>query len=405
MNFSLLHDMVDRRINSRSVLIQTTVKDYLDLVRYAYDERGNIDGQRPIVKTTTALRIRNRMRDDFEKGAILPPVVVGIVTNAVLIDQPGILNLQMVEQTLSSLPPESVSIIDGMQRTTIFRENPQLSDRPLRVELWLVKETTSLIYRMLVLNTGQVPWNLRRQIEVVNSSLLAEIQQRLSVELAGFRAPGHLTRMPPYYKLHKLDDHSRRTSPGEFQANEVVEMYVAFGLKKEKIDTETVLADVFSRLDMVDAISNVNFLPAFTQVFASMIELDYAFSLYKPEGRKDAEYFEGRNVFDHLPATVGFIVAAAQKIYGRPGGSNKDLAAQERALEQIVTKCRSTTAKLATLSMSDMEEFLDFGTLNELFTQPASKHGDFARELYREAFRVFLDDPEINTMTPSWRAR
>ena len=94
----------------------------------------------------------------------------------------------------------------------------------MRIEFWLATNTNSLIYRMLVLNTGQVPWDLRRQIEVIHKPLIKELKQNSSIEL-----------------LEK-DDERRRARAGQFQANRIVELYMVFGARKEKIDTKERLA-------------------------------------------------------------------------------------------------------------------------------------------------------------------
>lgn len=74
---------------------------------------------------------------------------------------------------------EDLSLIDGMQRTTAMVEaakTSNLSDYEIRLEFWLAKNINNLIYRMLVLNSGQVPWDVRRQLETVFGSVLKQIQ-------------------------------------------------------------------------------------------------------------------------------------------------------------------------------------------------------------------------------------
>src|SRR5206468_10941817 len=68
---------------------------------------------------------------------------------------------------------ENISIIDGMQRSNVYKHNLYGNEnREIRVEYWIASSISNLLYRMLVLNTGQVPWNVRRQIEVVYKPLL-----------------------------------------------------------------------------------------------------------------------------------------------------------------------------------------------------------------------------------------
>ena len=72
----LIHD---RRTDCYSALGKMKVGEYLNLARGAHAQRGGISGQREVIKTTTAKRIRDRMVSDIRAGAVLPPVVIGVV--------------------------------------------------------------------------------------------------------------------------------------------------------------------------------------------------------------------------------------------------------------------------------------------------------------------------------------
>src|SRR5690349_17243597 len=112
MTIKILHSMLDRRISSRSILISTTIRDYLSLVGTAYHRRGNIEGQRDTLKTTSALRIRARMRTDVERGAVLPPVVVGILGDMEAVKNSASWSEINLKEFLSGLEETSISIID-----------------------------------------------------------------------------------------------------------------------------------------------------------------------------------------------------------------------------------------------------------------------------------------------------
>lgn len=411
MKVTKLDDMFDERTDSRSILVSMSVTDYLELTGIAYENRGGLDGQRAALKTTAALRIRNRMREDFSKGAILPPVVVGLVVDPNYISNANTLDDAALNTFLTNIDKDTVSIIDGMQRTAIFFDNAKdFGSRQLRVEMWMAIDSSNLIYRMLVLNTGQVPWNLRRQIEVVNRSLLGEILSKTKFETSTITPRSSLLPLSHYVTFFGVDHASRRTNPCQFQSHEIVEMYIAFGLRKSRVDTETVLADQFSRLDMVDAVSEKSYFSFFVQIFVCMIRLDYVFSQYKPSeksGKSGSEeaFVDGRNLFDSHPACIGFFVAAAQKLYGRPGTSNKEAREQLSTLSKIRKRCQGVAEKFESLSDDDMGQYLDFTTLNELLQRPVGKHGVFQRELFTEAFRVLLSsDDDLTSLTPCWRA-
>ena len=43
-------------------------------------------------------------------------------------------------------------------------ENDDEFESKLRIELWVTSKANNLIYRMLVLNTGQISWTLKKQL-------------------------------------------------------------------------------------------------------------------------------------------------------------------------------------------------------------------------------------------------
>ena len=183
--FGKLDVLKDSRINCVSVVTTITIRDYIDLVDQAYANRGGIIGQRDALKTTSAIRIRRRMVTDIKQGAVLPPVVLGLVLEAPAFTKISgkSTSIPEIKRILSEDHEDRLSIIDGMQRTTaIFEAFEGVTAPPtrmIRVEFWVADDVGSLIYRMLVLNTGQVPWNLRRQVEVVFRSLVLDLRKNI----------------------------------------------------------------------------------------------------------------------------------------------------------------------------------------------------------------------------------
>jgi len=172
--------LFDERTSCWSVQTSIQIKDYIDLVETAHQTRGAIAGQRDVLTTTTAKRIRTRMIADLKMGAVLPPVVIGAVIGKDLFEQLPLDDALSIREVLTDHDRESLSIIDGMQRTAAIveaaNESPEIGGRELRVEFWLATSVRAMIYRMLVLNTGQVPWTISRQLSVVFDPLLKEIQ-------------------------------------------------------------------------------------------------------------------------------------------------------------------------------------------------------------------------------------
>ena len=157
--------LFDDRTDCFSVQTTMPIRDYLELVQGAHSMRGGLPGQRDTLKTTTAKRIRARMVSDIRRGAVLPPVVLGAVVDDDVFKSYPNTTAETTSDILSTDTRKKITIIDGMQRTAALFEaieaDKAVLGRQMRVEFWLARSVRTMIYRMLVLNTGQVPWTLR----------------------------------------------------------------------------------------------------------------------------------------------------------------------------------------------------------------------------------------------------
>ncbi|HHK9835540.1 hypothetical protein ACGWAW_024970 [Klebsiella pneumoniae] len=294
-----------------------------------------------------------------------------------------------------------------MQRTTALKEalalDGEVASHAIRVEAWIAKGTESLIYRMLVLNTGQVPWNLKQQLEVVYAPLVKTIGQKVK-----FR--------------RLLSGSDRRWQGGEFKTDALIESYIAFGLRRTEVDTQESLADEFSRLDIAEALTNKKYDHYFYRVVQMLVNFDIALSKYNEVtnidnadpsegsdsleiGIKARKLVRGRNIFDTQAARVGFIVACAVSILGRVGMDKEEEVSEERcaALEQ---SCGVLVQRINALTGEDLEAFLLLDVLAEkLSRRPSSAVGRWERSFFESAFRVLVEENfNVPNMEPCWRA-
>ncbi len=393
---SVLHD---QRVGCVSVMTDVPVAQYLELVDSAYANRGGIEGQREPLRTTSALRIRKRMVSDIQMGAVLPPVVIGIVLSPTSFAALNILQYADVEQLLAGVDRDKISIIDGMQRSTAIREafpTPASSTYIIRVELWISDKINSLLYRMLVLNTGQVPWNLRRQVEVVFNSVTKQIEDSISK-----------------VTILRTDDGKRRTRSGVYQANDLVELFLVFGARKEKVDVRKQLSDEYIRLDLIEASSEQSFVQRFCDVFELLASLDIALDTYKagvniPDeiSTEYNKFQRGYDLFSSQPARVGFMTAAAVHLHGRPGTELDNAKAQAKFLHAKDGAIK-LVKRLEQFSPPAVGDFLKLTTLNETILRKGSTGGvgDFEREYFFKAFQVLFEENfRVESFEPCWRA-
>jgi hypothetical protein len=285
-----------------------------------------------------------------------------------------------------------------MQRTTALREamtsKVEVGKRQMRVEFWISESTNSLIYRMLVLNTGQVPWNLRSQVEVVFRSLVLEVEGGVSG-----------------LEVLQQSDGRRRSKGGQFQANELVELFLVFGARKEKIDIRERLADEFTKLDFMEAASDKDFAGHFCIALDILVRLDVLFDRFKKirgdkDKDKDLRFYAGKDLFASQPACVGLMTAIATDVFGRPGVSRPSNE-QTRRLEKLRRGVARFEKKMHKSSSEAMGEFLGFQTLNEAISRGKSglSVGDMEREFFLKGFQVLMEeDFNLSDMTPCWRA-
>ncbi|GBG02321.1 hypothetical protein AZSI13_16480 [Azospira sp. I13] len=382
--------LYDARTECFSYLLKTTLSRYIEMVKDAHSNRGGIVGQRDVLKTTTAKRIRERMISDICAGAILPPVVIGLVVDQEALEnfKPGTITDE--EAFLLAIKGQELTIIDGMQRTAALIEasvqKGDLLTHEIRVEFWVAKSVASLIYRMLVLNTGQVPWTLARQLAVIYSPLLEEIKKRVK----------NIDR------IFHPERPGRRVSSGQFSSDDIVELYLAFSLRKASFDTKETLSEEFSRLDFVDNLASRDFQEQFYDALAVLVNLDQAFD--RLEIISDIRFKRGRDIFGSQPARIGFMVAISQYVLGRPGLDRTSEDRRQR-MQWIIEWASALVAKLDVMSVEQLSEFLGLDVLSEVLDKRVSQVGRYERGVFIEAFKVLIDEKfDLPNMEPCWRA-
>lgn len=372
----------ERAYNCYSVMYSVSITEYIDLVEQAYQNRGGIEKQRAALTTTTAKRIRQRMVEDIVKGTVLPPIVLGIREEV----YPGLDGKKFIE-IIADIDRSKVSIIDGMQRTTALIEASQfgeLGSDLVRVEAWITPSTNFMMYRMLVLNTGQIPWSLRKQLETVFYGFIEEITKKIHG-----------------IEIFQEEERRRRVGAGQYQADDIIEMFISFATRKSNTDVNEYLADAFTKLDLIDATSSEEFTNIFCETLNTLSVVDKSFgrSTEKSEGK----ILTGKDIFSSHPARIGFITAASREIFGRPG-LNKPGKPMER-INTIKRQVEMFREKLEAMEQDELSSFLDLGTLNELLKKPSGKIGDFERSFFFEAFKTLFEVGFLlDTMTPCWRA-
>ncbi|QHJ01757.1 hypothetical protein GT347_27260 (plasmid) [Xylophilus rhododendri] len=384
--------LTDTRVQCLSGLGHLDVHYYLSLVNEIYKDNGGIAGQRAPLKTKTGISIRTRMVDDLRKGAILPPIVIGaVVTEETFALAKNCETNEQFFDLFGKISKSSLSIIDGMQRTTALEtavsdENTNLVNKNIRIDLWLAKNLDSLVYRMLVLNTGQVPWDIKRQLETIYKQVLLQIDKQI-----------------PNIDVFNIDDKERRSDAGQYRSTRIVELFLAFTSRKPHIELKEKVAEDFARMEATEATANEAALPAFIETMKLLAALDRAFAntaMAEEYVGSGTRFKEGRDIFTSAPASIAFSAAAAQYLLGKPGYPFEFSELQTR-LPELADKVAAIIQKIN--SSASGASFIDYLTLNEKVSARSGRIGEYEREFFFRAFEhMFMHADSLETLTPCW---
>lgn len=383
----------DNRTRCDSITFLMRVEQFLDLVRPSYNNKGGLEGQRDAIKTKSALSIRKRLVDDLSAGAVIPPITVGIL--ATKDERERLWNCEDAKsfiEEIGEIDSEKISIIDGMQRTTALLEavklNPDVALSTVRIEVWCAEQVNGLVYRMLVLNSGQIPWETARQLETIYSQFIISLQEGIEDSV----------------ELFLKDDNRRRAIPGQFQASTVIRLFLAFSARRSEFDIKDRVAEDFAKLDAIESSSHGEFFSYFKEVFKLMLQLDKQFSRFK---RREIPYGsvrirDGSEIFKSEPALIGFIVAVAIDLFDIPG-FDVDWTRVNEKIEMIRRSVIDLTKKMEDLSPKELEEFLELDLLNERLDRRSGQVGRYERELFTRAFGILIDrGPDLPNLKPCW---
>lgn len=390
MEFQHIYELIDKRIKGMSISATITVGEYIEWFN-TYGLKNKLEDQRPVMKTRSANMIRRRLIEDLKQGAIIPPIVLGFTVKDVLEKNEKENNLTKLLN--DHLP--NATIIDGMQRTEALKEalsnKSDIASNEIRVDIWITTNAISLIYRMLVLNTGQTPWDVKRQMEVIYKPLITECEEFIKDIV-----------------INTKNDGRRRTKGGEYLASSIVELFLAFSSRKELINNNDKLADDFTRLDVTQMAG----IPKNAEIFYECMKMLYKFDMSisnftgnPQEKYDDDKFFEGANLFTQMPAKIGFIVALAQLIMGRIG-TDKSMEEQNEILVKTKIHIDSLCSRINNMGSDELETFLSFGMLNDKINSLSNKKiGDEQRRFFRAGFEaLFNSNSDIQNMDVVWRA-
>ena len=213
-HMKLASKIKDGRINSVNVLLDMSIKDYLNVAR---DIVKNNEFQRRRVKSSST--IYALLKKDLRSNCTMPPIVLAIKTEKL----ENLLNIENIEEEKIKdlFKAENLIILDGLQRTytildleeDLINENnsadlEKVLNNNIRIEVYLGINKIGILYRMLTLNTGQTPMSIRHQIEMLYSGYIEKSFNNIS--------------------LHKETDSIKVKKIGEYMFRDVIEGFNSY---------------------------------------------------------------------------------------------------------------------------------------------------------------------------------
>ncbi|MGA7588674.1 MAG: hypothetical protein WCB03_21980 [Rouxiella badensis] len=221
MALKILGKTIDLRSNARVIYCQATLDDYLNIV-------GENFGDYEIQRKRESHKAYKRLKSDIEGGALLPSITLAVKHHMVK----GILEVIEDDDSLSKKlsAANTVDILDGLQRTYIIsdlkKEGAVFKEgQELLLEFWLEEDISKLIYRMIVLNSGQKAMSMRHQVELLFTSLQETIIQSV-----------------PGIEIFRESETKRRTQPNKYTLNNIASSYQAFVTGSHETDKENLVA-------------------------------------------------------------------------------------------------------------------------------------------------------------------
>lgn len=287
--FRILGQAKDLKSGAQIIYCQTTPNKYLEIIGHNFED---FELQRKRENHKGYARLKN----DIIDGALLPSITLSVKHEHVNFLLNNLHNPDEIHKILSS-QIGIVDILDGLQRTIILKEiaNEGLKfkdEQTLLLEYWLEPDLKNIVYRMIVLNSGQKAMSMRHQIDLLFATTRKTIEEKV-----------------PGIELYTERESRRRVSANKYPLNNIASAYYAFLKATPEQDSENIVNDQIKNNEIFESTKEKinedfdNFLEILNK-FKIIDEL--AWDLYK----NDTEIEEGSTWLGSENVILSFFAAA-----------------------------------------------------------------------------------------------
>lgn len=349
----------DLRTNTNVLYAEILAKDYINLVGKDFDK---FEIQRKRVDPKKYLRLK----EDFKKGALLPAITLAIEFSQVekYIKYIENDNYSSIENLL--IDREQIYILDGLQRTYIINDliEDQVelqSNQKLLLEIWFEKEINHLIYRLIVLNSGQKPMSMRHQVEL----LFMTLKSSLSKDINGL-------------ELHIERDGSIRSKAKKFAFDRIVNAYYSFLTKSPETDRDNLVVKKLNEDDILSSTEtelNDNYI-SFKKYLEKYCEIDEEIYRIYNNAEDLSSY---KNWFSEENTMKAFFAAVSKfKI------DIKREARMDKALQTLIKTLQNSQSNV------DILQFGQFNNIKSGIDSKKSNVGVALRKTIMDGFREYF---------------
>ncbi len=352
----------DKKVSAKSVLIEISIRDYLDLAKKIY-RQNNLQRRR----VRSSRTVYSLLKADMMYGCVIPPVVLAYTKPSGTLEAG--LRAAFVDDS------EHFVLLDGLQRSlTLMDIEAELSTQPdihaeflnrlMRCEIYEGINKIGILYRMLTLNTGQTPMSVRHQIEIM-------YQDYLDVQIEGIT-------------LVREVDAKRARHPNCYNFRDVIEGLNSYLERSESpLDRGDILDNISSLENLAKENDNrdvfKDFLTSWNRFVSRVTELDIKHPSDAPSD--DASEDTDSKVWGSTGVQI-FKRAQAISGFGAAIGMLRD--------EDGTTTFNTLDIANITVGSSNEDFILEFNELMSSLTNRAKRIGNAQRLFFRQYFKMLF---------------
>ena len=399
-DIEVLDILKDEKIQAYTIGIKIKINKYFSLVE---GYLNNLDIQRGKM-VARKKDVYSRLINDLKQGTIIPPISLALSQESKVLEKIpqetlGKMNLKNIEEILNAdLSPGDLNILDGLQRTYCFlnvREDlekekleklTKFSNLKIRAEIWTHISTNALLYKILVLNTGQVKMSLRHQIEILHMPLKEDLKNIAKLEC----------NKEISFSTYKEQKSAKGLYNYKF-AN-IVEAFTSFLTGEYNIDKTSMVIEELNRMDILNELDKTQFDPKNIKTIVEFLILldEVLYKYYKEplisEGGEVIPFSSRAELMNSSPFLSGFFAAL--------GRNNKDN--KKNRIEHLKKYLNVLNNTVAEEIQGDPLKLYFMSKILIEKKERAKRWGEEQRRFFFSAFREFMLEESDNFIN-AWR--